>query len=298
MVTTKHAACQDAAVPVRFGIAGWSYPDWAGYLYPPGVRQPLAAIAPYVDLVEINSSFYRPPAPRHAEGWLAQTAAVAPVLRFSAKVHRAMTHDGRCDPALVDALRNGLAPLAGTGRLTHLLAQCSHAFDDTPDHRGRLERIRDALGDLAVLVVELRHDSWQTPAALGFLDGLGVTVANLDCPLGRRSFSLAECRVGADRYLRLHGRNAAAWFDPRAGRDATYTYLYSDAELREIARRAEALRRGARSLTVVANNHFQAREVTNILQLKALMTGRPVAVPPLLRTRYPALNAIAAAALP
>jgi uncharacterized protein YecE (DUF72 family) len=119
-------------------------------------------------------------------------------------------------------------------------------------------------------------------------------VANLDYPQARASFNLAECRVGADRYLRLHGRNAAAWFDKKAGRDETYNYYYSHAELEGIRQRAETLRRDSRSLTVVANNHFQAKEVANILQLKAMMTGRKVPVPPGLLARYPELKDIAA----
>jgi len=52
--------------------------------------------------------------------------------------------------------------------------------------------------------------------------------------------------------------------------------------------------RNSRSLTVVANNHFQAKEVTNILQLKAMLTNRKVAVPSGLLVRYPELKDIAA----
>lgn len=283
----------NAKAPVYFGVAGWSYPDWNGIFYPPGTREHLPYVARYVDRMEINSTFYRPPLARYAEAWLKQTA-FKPEFGFTAKLHQDITHGGKLEPEMARAFHEGFRPMTAAGKLAHLLAQFKFDFNDTPEHREHLARIRDAFGGLANLAFELRHNSWQAPAALAFLETLRVTVANLDYPLARNSFNLAECRIGADRYLRLHGRNAAAWFDKAAGRDETYNYYYSRAELEAIGRRAEALRRDSRSLTVVANNHFQAKEVTNILQLKALMTGQKVPVPPALRGHYPELNEIAA----
>ncbi|MDD5677366.1 MAG: DUF72 domain-containing protein [Kiritimatiellae bacterium] len=279
--------------PVYFGIAGWSYPDWNGVLYPPGLREQLPFVARYVDLMEINSTFYRPPQARHAEAWLKQTA-FKPEFRFAAKLHQDITHGGKLEPEMARAFHEGFHPMTAAGKLLHLLAQFKFDFNDTPEHRAHLLRIGEAFGDMANLTLELRHNSWQAPAALGFLEGLKITVANLDYPLARNSFNLAECRVGADRYLRLHGRNAGAWFDKQAGRDETYNYYYSHLELEGICRRAAILQRDSRSLTVVANNHFQAKEVTNILQLKAMLTGRKVPVPPGLLAHYPELKDIAA----
>ncbi|MBU4285676.1 MAG: DUF72 domain-containing protein [Verrucomicrobia bacterium] len=283
----------NASPPVYFGIAGWSYPDWNGILYPAGLREQLPFVARFVDLMEINSTFYRPPQARHAEAWLKQTV-FKPDFRFTAKLHQDITHGGKLEPAMVRAFHEGFKPMTAAGKFTHLLAQFKFDFNDTPEHRAHLLRIREAFGNMANLTLELRHNSWQAPAALAFLETLPVTVANLDYPLARSSFNLNECRIGADRYLRLHGRNAAAWFDKKAGRNETYNYYYAHAELESIRQRAETLRRDSRSLTVVANNHFQAKEVTNILQLKAMMTGRKVPVPPGLLTRYPELKDIAA----
>ena len=283
----------EAQSQIYFGIAGWSYPDWNGILYPAGLREQLPFVVRYVDLMEINSTFYRPPQARHAEAWLKQTA-FKPDFRFTAKLHQDISHGGKLEPAMVLAFHDGFQPMTEAGKLMHLLAQFKFDFNDTPEHREHLARIREAFGDMANLTLELRHNSWQAPAALAFLETLPVTVANLDYPLAQNSFNLSDCRIGADRYLRLHGRNAAAWFDKKSGRDETYNYYYSRAELETIRQRAETLRRDSRSLTVVANNHFQAKEVDNILQLKALMTSRNVPVPPNLLAQYPELKDIAA----
>ena len=50
---------------IRIGPAGWSYIDWEGVVYPqkPGKSfDPLEYLARFFNTIEINSSFYRPPA--------------------------------------------------------------------------------------------------------------------------------------------------------------------------------------------------------------------------------------------
>lgn len=279
--------------PIWCGVAGWSYPDWEGVVYPRRTRDRLRFLAGYVDAIEINTTFYRPPVARYAEAWRRSTDERADFF-FCAKLNRKVTHEGRIEDAMVHAYREGLAPLIEAGRLRHVLAQFHRDFSDHPRRRSHLRRIRDDFGGLANLVLELRHESWQRPEALDFLSGLDVTVANLDYPLSEEGFHLRECRVGAHAYLRLHGRNAAAWFDRDAGRDATYNYLYGAQERDELLRRAIALARTSRTLTIVANNHYRGKALVNALQLKARVAGARVPVPPGLLAAYPELAEIAA----
>jgi uncharacterized protein YecE (DUF72 family) len=279
---------------IRCGIAGWSYPDWEGYVYDASVKDQLRFIAGFVDMIEINSTFYRPPALRTVESWARRTGDLAGFF-FTAKLHQDVTHGGKIEAPTVAAFRDGLTPLTERGMLKHLLAQFRYDFADTPAGRAHLQSIRDAFGGIANLTLELRHNSWQAPDTLAFLGSLGVTVANLDYPMARNSFSLRHCRVGEHAYLRLHGRNAKAWFSRDAGRDETYNYLYSPAEVDEIVRRAVELASMSKSLTLVANNHYQGKEAVNILQIKSKVTGRKVPVPPPLLKKYPDLSAISAA---
>ena len=116
-----------------------------------------------------------------------------------------------------------------------------------------------------------------------------MTVANLDFPLGGQSFNMPLCAIGQHAYLRLHGRNAAAWFSKDAGRDQTYNYLYDRQEIDGIRQRAQALAKMSTSLTIVANNHYRGKEMVNALQLKSLFLGRKVLAPSGLLTRYPEL---------
>jgi len=281
-----------ATTPIACGIAGWSYPDWQGYVYPPGVRDALHYVAAYVDCIEINSTFYHPPDARRAASWAERTEDY-PNFFFTAKLHQDVTHRGRIDPDMVRSFRSGLEPLCSRGKLRHLLAQFRYDFADSTEARAHLERIRSGFSNIANLTLELRHNSWQSPSAMAFLKETGATVANLDYPTARDSFNLRACRLGRHAYLRLHGRNAKAWFDKKAGRDETYNYLYSPAEIREIRSRALDLASMTKSLTLVANNHYRGKELVNAIQLKALIAEEKVGVPPPLLEKYPQLREIA-----
>jgi uncharacterized protein YecE (DUF72 family) len=140
--------------------------------------------------------------------------------------------------------------------------------------------------------VEVRHKSWEKPEALDFLQGLGVTVCNLDYPTSRQSFNLQQCVVGKHGYFRMHGRNVEKWFS-KAGRDETYDYFYSEKELAGIKERLDRLGKAFESLTVIANNHFRGAELANAIELKALVSGQKQLVPEGLLKTYPTLARVA-----
>jgi uncharacterized protein YecE (DUF72 family) len=281
----------NARCAVACGVAGWSYPDWEGYVYPPGTRDKLRYIAGYVDCIEVNSTFYRPPEARTVASWVERTADLSSFY-FTAKLHQDITHKGLIEAGTVVAFQRGLEPAVRAGRLRHLLAQFRYDFADSPESRRHIEMISDAFGGSANVVVEVRHVSWQSAGALAFLGDTGVTVANLDYPTARNSFNMETRGVGRHAYLRLHGRNAAAWFSKGAGRDETYNYLYNSAEVDGLVARVRELAAMSATLTVIANNHYQGKEAVNALEIKARLTGGRVAVPPLLKERYPRLEAI------
>jgi uncharacterized protein YecE (DUF72 family) len=281
-------ASSAATSPVFFGIAGWSYPDWEGYVYPRGIKDKLDYVADYVDVIEINSSFYRPPDVRTVTSWAERTEKKSTL--FTAKLHQDITHGGKIEPAMAEAFHKGLDPLAKTGKLKHLLAQFHHRYRDTPETRAYLKRIRETFGDIANIAFELRHNSWQAPATLAYLDSLKATIANLDYPTTQDSFNLTTCTIGEHAYFRLHGRNAQAWFKKNAGRDDVYNHLYNATELEEIQDRVVQIADKSKSVTIIANNHFRGKGLANIVQLKSMMTGNSASLPPLLAKQYPALE--------
>ncbi|HOL32242.1 MAG TPA: DUF72 domain-containing protein [Anaerohalosphaeraceae bacterium] len=276
---------------VSIGVAGWSYPDWQGIVYPAGLKDPLGYLCRYVDCIEINSTFYRQPEEKSCRGWLQRTQT-KPDFFFTAKLHRDFSHEGRIEPDMVRQFHRGLAPLLEAGKLRHLLIQFRYDFDDRDGHRDHLQKLAEQFGGQFSIVVEVRHRSWEKADALNFLKDLGVIVANIDYPVGRDSFNLQTCAVGTTGYFRLHGRNAEKWFS-KSTRDETYDYYYSTQELAEIQDRIRKLMALYPSVVVITNNHYRGSEVANALELKAALTGRKVLVPEDLMLRYPQLEKIA-----
>jgi uncharacterized protein YecE (DUF72 family) len=276
---------------ISIGIAGWSYPDWQGIVYPRGTHDQLGYVSRFVDCIEINNTFYRPPQEKDCQSWLARTHHKKEFF-FTAKLHQDFTHEGRIDPAMVRQFHQGFAPMLDSGKLRHLLMQFRYDFSDNPERRKYLQDIIGQFAKSFAIVLEVRHKSWQQPETLDFLGQLNVTVANLDYPVGADSFNLQNCTVGKTGYFRLHGRNAEKWFS-KSTRDETYDYYYNAEELTAIKDRIQQLAGTFPSLVVVTNNHYRGAELANALELKAMLTGQKVMVPQDLMTRYPRLEEIA-----
>lgn len=276
---------------IYIGIAGWSYPDWKGIVYTSSAIDQLEYVSGFVDCLEINSTFYRPPVEQNSKSWLQRTAAKGEFF-FTAKLHREFTHEGKIDPATVKQFHKGFEPLLREGKLKRLLIQFRYDFSDSAENRRYLSKIVENFSGAFGLAVEVRHKSWETAEALDFLRDLGVTICNLDYPTTWDSFNLQQCTVGEHGYFRMHGRNREKWFS-KAGRDETYDYYYNQGELSQIKKRVEGLAGAFKTLTVIANNHYRGAELANALELKALLSGQKQLVPEGLLKAYPDLARIA-----
>ncbi len=277
--------------PISTGIAGWSYADWQGIVYTDPKVDQLVYVSGFVDCIEINSTFYRPPFAKTVRSWLERTSQ-KPEFFFTAKLHQSFTHEGKVDPEIVKQFHRGFEPFLEAKKLRHLLVQFRYDFADGEPARRHLADIVGRFNEAFSLVVELRHVSWESQGALDFLQSLGVTVCNLDYPTSKQSFKLPHCTVGRAGYLRMHGRNAEKWFS-KAGRDEVYNYYYNERELAGIKQRLDELGKAFESLTVIANNHYRGAELANALELKALVSGQKQPIPEGLLKTYPNLARIA-----
>lgn len=286
-----------SAARVQIGIAGWSYPDWDGPVYPRTRGRsfhPLAFLAPYVDVVEVNSTFYAVPTVAHVARW-ARIAEQHPHLAFTAKLHRDVTHApwNATSPTLLAASVAALAPLRDGGRLVALLAQFPLSFVASDRARRHLEALVGGLDGYPV-VVEVRHRSWADPRARAALARLPVSVAHLDWPASPEhvadSPSESLPQVGPLGYLRLHGRNVAAWSNPTAGRDAKYDHRYAPHEVEQIAERTRRIAAACERTLVVANNHYGGKALAVSLELRWLLTGVPARAPETLAAAFPDLS--------
>ena len=269
---------------IRVGPAGWSYKDWEGVVYPKKKARgfdPLEFLAHYFDTLEINSTFYRPHPRSVAQQWLERVKPFSS-FRFTVKLYRRFTHERKeaWTKEEVSEARDGLDALHEANRLGAVLLQFPWSFKRGDPEQQWLRDLLQAFSGLP-LVVEVRHDSWNTADFFAELEERGVGFVNVDQPLFRHSVAPSARSTSHVGYVRVHGRNYHDWFRKDAGRDARYDYLYSPEQLEKWAERVRALAddEKTREVYVVTNNHFRGQAVTNGLQLRSMLERRRVEVP-------------------
>lgn len=290
---------------MRIGTSGWNYPSgrgtWNGVFYPkprPKGFDELAYYAEHFDTVEVNSTFYGQPRAEVCRGWAERTP---PGFDFAVKLYQKFTHPRMYEQRVVkglppdaadaadavralvdvnaadlDEFRRGIEPLADAGKLGALLAQFPPSFKDSPASRDAVAGLLRAFGGYPV-AVELRHKSWSDAIGemLAMLNAFKAAWVQIDEPKFRLSIRQNYLpNVEGFYYMRLHGRNAAAWWKHGKSEDR-YDYLYSSDELREFTETAGAAKRLVKKLYLYTNNHFSAKSVANAVMIKAQL-GEPI----------------------
>jgi uncharacterized protein YecE (DUF72 family) len=281
---------------VRIGPAGWSYSDWAGYVYPTRRAKDFheaAYLAEFFDTIEINTSFYQPLRPDHAELWLTRVAG-NPTFLFTAKLWQKFTHDPSATKEDERAVRAGFDVLQKAEKLGAVLLQFPFSFHRTTETLAYLTAVLTRFADYR-LVVELRHSSWQIPETFELLQEHQVGFCNIDQPIIGHSLEPSAMATSPIGYVRLHGRRYDTWFsdDPATPSHERYNYLYSAEELNPWVDRIRTITQHTRDVFVITNNHFQGKAVVNALQLLSILKGTKVKVPEPLREHFPQLEEIA-----
>jgi len=281
---------------MRVGPAGWSYPDWKGYVYPERKAKGFHEaeyLAQFFDTIEINTSFYGPIRPEHAKLWLEKVAANARFM-FTAKLLQRFTHDLTATSTDEKEVRVGFDVLHAAERLGAVLLQFPFSFHRTEETTSYLGKLLKKFAGYP-LVVEVRHATWNVPEVFELLRERGVGFCNIDQPLIGRSLKPSAERTAPVGYVRLHGRRYDTWFteDADVPQHERYNYLYSDEELRPWAARVKQVAEDASDVYVITNNHYQGKAAVNALELIAMLKNAKVKVPEPLRERFPVLEKIA-----
>jgi uncharacterized protein YecE (DUF72 family) len=286
---------------LRIGPAGWSYPDWSGYVYPsrrPKGFHEATYLAEYFDTIEINTSFYQPLRPEHAAQWI-ERVATNPRFVFTAKLWQRFTHDVRSvssGSAAADEreVRAGFDVLRAANKLGAVLLQFPFSFHRTEETVVYLSSVLKRFADYP-LVVEVRHASWDSSETLELLHSSGVSFCNIDQPIIGRSLGPSAKATSGVGYMRLHGRRYDTWFsdDEAIPAHERYNYLYTAEELAPWVTRVRKVAERTSETFVITNNHFQGKAVVNALQLISILKGSKVKVPEPLRRHFPQLEEIA-----
>jgi uncharacterized protein YecE (DUF72 family) len=261
---------------IRIGISSWgSLPGF----YPSGVKagDKLAWYARFFSVVEVNVSFYRVVPQRTYGQWLDQTPSD---FVFDVKAFGELTHFHEAPPAeTFYAFRGSYAPVRDAGRLGGILFQFPPRFANTSLSRDYLRRVASQMAE-DLTIIEFRNHTWladgAAPETFALLEELGLAYAVADEPQIPRDTvpPIPAVTDPALAYIRLHGRNAAAWY--RGGSGGTrYDYDYSEPELTEIANMGRRLAEQAEDVHVMFNNNARGAGTVNAIALGHMLGIAP-----------------------
>jgi uncharacterized protein YecE (DUF72 family) len=290
----------DLTGKILVGVAGWSYPDWKGLVYPRESKfDRLEYMAHFFDTIEINTSFYAIPAPGIVSGWIQSVKANAN-FSFCVKLYKVFTHGSNVEhgqPELnleaASQFKRAFEGMLESGKLGALLLQFPYRFHLEPKNLEHLARLFEHFRGFP-LVLEVRHKSFAQPSFYQFLKREQVALACIDQPQVSYSMPATDCLThSALAYLRFHGRNEKAWFASDSTTAERYNYDYSAAELEKYMEMTQEVQTSKGVLYVIFNNHYRAQQVKNALEFLHKITGQKVQVMPKLLNAYPELGGIA-----
>jgi uncharacterized protein YecE (DUF72 family) len=167
---------------IYIGIGGWTFEPWRGVFYPDGLphSQELAYAAARLTSIEVNGTFYRTQTPATYRKWAGE---VPNGFKFALKGPRFATNRRvlkEAGDSIQRFLNSGITELGE--RLGPLLWQFAPTKKfDAADFGGFLELLPDRFGGHALRhVIEVRHDSFQTPEFIALLRKFDMPVVYTD----------------------------------------------------------------------------------------------------------------------
>ena len=161
---------------IRIGIGGWTFEPWRGVFYPPGLAQAkeLDYASRHLTSIEINGTYYGSQSPETFRKW---RDATPEGFVFSVKGSRFTTNRkvlAEAKESIDRFIDQGLLELED--RLGPLLWQFAPTKKfDPDDFAAFLDHLPPKAGGRALRhVVEVRHDSFCTPAFIALLRERGV----------------------------------------------------------------------------------------------------------------------------
>lgn len=286
---------------IRVGTASWTdrtllATDW----YPPSADTPERRLAYYAQqfpLVEVDSTYYAPPAQRTVELWAQRSPAgfIFNIKAFSlltghptrpSAIYRELrpeTDKPRIYPGDLPAqayeqvwsrFLTALDPLVAAGKLGVILFQFPPWFTIRRQNKQYLLEVARRCAPLRV-AVELRHESWfhdnNQRETLDFLREHRLPYVCVDMPQGHRSSVPPVAEATAElAVVRFHGHS-----DRWTSRDIyqRFGYLYSDRELAAWAPKLCRLAEQTDDTHAVLNNCYRDYAQRNAAQLLELVNA-------------------------
>lgn len=263
------------------GTSGWSYDDWVGEFYPPGLGKDkwLEFYAKYFHTTEVNSTYYSFPAPAIVQGWIAKASRLRD-FEYSLKMPKRVTHESLLLDVghAVEFESKVLAPMRDAACIGAILIQLSPyvMLFDKGEKTEHLERLKSLLERLDTstyhYAVEFRHRSWLEKGGLcGEAKDVLIERNVAACAVDGPSMPPIVENTAGHAYVRFHGHNVDIWYKKefKDGRMNRYDYNYMGEELLPWKKRLEPLIRG--TVRAYFNNHPHANAAKNAKLFESLM---------------------------
>ncbi|MEW2445271.1 DUF72 domain-containing protein [Micromonospora marina] len=289
---------------IKVGTASWTDRTLldSGW-YPASADTPEKRLSYYArqfPLVEVDATYYSPPAERTARLWAERTPAG---FTFNVKAFSLLTGHPTRVSALYKDLRpetdkrnvypddlpaqayeevwtrflSALDPLVEAGKLGALLFQFPPWFTIKRANKQYLLEVQRRCAPLRP-VVEFRHASWfdgdNAEETLGFLREHELPFVCVDMPQGHKSSIPPVLAATADlAVVRFHGHS-----DKWTSKDIheKFGYDYSERELRDWAPKLRELAGRAEQTHVLMNNCYQDYAQRNASALKAMLSSENI----------------------
>ncbi|WP_125582531.1 DUF72 domain-containing protein [Levilactobacillus cerevisiae] len=265
---------------ITIGLTTWTeHPALIG-----GETRPvtLSEYTGHFPVVELDTPFYGIPRESTIEKW---QAAVPEGFQYILKANQVMTRHDR-DETLAETDRNlafdqfraAIQPLVQHRQLLTVLFQFPPFFNRTTANIEYLRQVRVLMGNLPV-AVEFRSPSWfATPGmaadVMAYLKSLRFTNVVTDEPHNLNDGIPLDTTVTTPELavVRLHGQNAAGWFNHGENWRKTRTlYRYSEDELQKVATLVHQLNRQAKNVCVIFNNNAGRDAAPNAQRLQEIL---------------------------
>jgi len=284
---------------IKVGTASWTDRTLldSGW-YPESADTPEKRLAYYAEkfpLVEVDATYYSPPAEQTAALWAARTP---PGFTFNVKAFSLLTghptkvsaiykdlrpetdkksiYPGDLEPAAYEQVwerfLSALQPLVDAGKLGALLFQFPPWFTIRRSNKQYLLEVQRRVRPLRA-VYELRHASWfdggNRDETLEFLRKHKLPYVSVDMPQGHKSSVPPVLAATADlAVVRFHG-HSEKWTSKDI--HEKFGYLYTDRELKEWAPKLKKLANETAQTHVLTNNCYRDYAQRNASKLIDLL---------------------------
>ncbi|MFH1148000.1 MAG: DUF72 domain-containing protein [Pseudomonadota bacterium] len=288
---------------IRIGTASWTERTLlgSGKFYPHETTTAegrLRFYAGHFDTVEVDSTYYAPPAERNSVLWANRTP---PGFIFNIKAYSMLTKHPTAIKSIPRVLFSGLPenykksdrergfpkeiveaafdmfasalrPLKEAKKMGCVVFQFPPWFLPSPESYDWLDLVNEKLAGYCI-AVEFRNRQWlqsdERKKVFQFLRDRGMSYVAVDAPWVTGWEGPIDLTTDTP-YIRLHGRNREAWFKKGVTTEEKYRYEYNPEELKTWKDRIEKVSVQTNLVFVIFNNCYQDYAIRNAGMMKEL----------------------------